>query len=379
MLAEQGNKDKRRHFLERTLEEKIVPAIFRTADNRALETVNPVTGLFDSTPNEALIAGYTPMITLLAAEFLGRKDLFDKYERFIRNLSKEPGVGYRIFRLIDPLTEFMKARERHSFSAQTIDAASETYEGAKKALLTTFFDDSLGYFTSMAKEVPDDKRYAHIMRADSYFIAKHARHFAPREYIRHVENFIDILAVDDRIYDWVYFNVRGGKAVDIKPVSGYDGKIDKDGRFFCYGLEQCQAIDMLLDYHELTGKGKDMIERMITNFFLNLESKEEVPEHLLSNEDLGKGIKRPGQYSRANDLPYALLMSSLSGRQQSFRPDIEPDICRMFSFMDLDTEGLYKNSTLTFLSNPTIIIPGTYYSLKAIKNSVEKNEKKNPA
>jgi hypothetical protein len=303
---------------------------------------------------------------------LERKDLYDYYLKFISSRTFTPGEGYRIFRIIDPLEEFVKANKDRNTHA--ITRANELLSQCKAYILEKFLCriKGINYFTAN----PEEQKFKNpVIRAESYYIVKHMRDYAPRMFDSHMLALENFIIKDGMAYNEAYLGDDNVVVAD-KSIRFPKNIKSSDDKFYPYALDQVLMIDLFSDWFMATGNGHKTLKSLSDNYSaaINAANSGEImdvsPEYLFAAQRI----------NNTNNLPYSLYAMTINSKPQlASSTERRKSIINLLNLMNTKYSILRKDGVISCCriepeQVPAYMIMSDYYALKSISNYVNNKD-----
>ena len=166
------------------------------------------------------------------------------------------------------------------------------------------------------------------------------------------------------VYDGFVFDNQGEK---VQPFSIYDSLTDPDNpnSLSTYAKTFMLMLDVMAEYHDMTGKGKEDITRLSQTYMRNLEQRNIIPDYI----DFGNSLPST-KVDRINNLPLTMYFWIMTEHPNIFsHKDIAQVIPHVLKIADLsESEGIIGNASLSNQTQLSKTIVAAHYFLKGFYN-----------
>ncbi|MGV8150840.1 MAG: hypothetical protein ACP5NV_03880 [Candidatus Woesearchaeota archaeon] len=370
-------------FRNKILEERILPAIERTAHDKNPNDRCHVLphqilngAIYERVSDKSLESGHFIKLVARTIDALNISELKHFYTELILSRQFEfDESGYRISRIRDSVNDFLKNFTNLSTQSKEKDAINNSrllMQKYHELITTKFLTRTVPYSnTTYFKANPEDDKLAlthganHVIRAESYFIVKDLIETYPELFDNHMKIMSKYLIENGFVHDRVYFG--GG----IVPIVGTERPIKRT-------LNQVMIIDLLSDWNKHLGEGKQLLDLTISKYEENLSKENFVSTEYTDLDKISQQI-----INHENNLPDTLYIKSrLAHHEITFEKEAQDMMLRLIKRIDTSffpklsiQEGLVPNFELEPKYFSTYNIMSDCLAIEAINNYLL-NEKK---
>lgn len=367
-----------KEFLTRLVTERALPHIkerMDATDAYRLETTSEMAiyNRYDVANAEGLQAGYYARLVELTARILNHADVHRYYVDFMMSREFNPGQGQRIFRIIDPLEEFVSTSDKDALEMRT--QRQGLLNMCKKHVYDEFLSaiDGAPYFVAN----PDErKRTDRVIRPQSYYVVKHMRSYAPDAYDSHMRILEQHLINDGLTIERVSL-IDHKKIVETSRKHPPGVKEDSS-----YALDQILMIDLFSDWYLTTGNGGTTLNLLMDNYAkaLRVENGAEnesepithSPEYLFTSPEA----------TTYNNLPYAFYAAVINEKPALATPmERKRAVAGLINLMALEYSPFRKDGVMPCCRIETTqsfahMVMSDYFAIRSIYSYLQNEEQR---